>query len=140
MDAQQVTDKPCIYHLLDGDIHQFTLQESTRDAVDGFISVMQSLSLELPADDTMLILFDVRASGVPPLRYFSAKVLNMMKTLQQANQVHPARTAILYRDQAMLSLLRTGMDLMSLTNWSNFMRAFDDRDAALNWLALQSSN
>lgn len=129
----------CTYTLLDGDIHEFTLHSHNREAVDSFIEQMESLSLRIAVTQPMLILFDIRESSVPPLHYFSAKVLNMMKTLRKANHVHDARTAILYQDHATLSMLRTGMDLMSLTNWSNFIRAFDDRDAALEWL-LRSPN
>jgi hypothetical protein len=130
----------CVHqHYLNNDIHKLVLQEDTTDAVDAAIAHMDDILNTHDANRPLLLLIDVRQSGVPPLQYFFRSV----RKLYSGRENLPAiRAAYLYQDNVLLVLIQAFFDALRLTLGMEASRRFmqDAKEfEAVEWL-LQTEN
>jgi len=127
-----VTSKPaCIHRVLEGNIQEFILTETSRKAVDELFDTAEKILGDAYACNDMSIiagrfLLDSRV-GILPLNYAFTRARQMAKKYPS----HPqSRTALVFQSSP---LTRT-VDLVLRTFISLRLYGAEDRDAALKWL------
>lgn len=118
------------------DIHKFIFYAPSRLAVDEFVEhliYMNEHLVDMPDEMVVKILLDIRESGIPPIRYMTARVSQFQKRLPKRLS---SRTVIIYGDSTMLALISNVVMLMSRLS-SDEIRFYhaDAYDEALAWLA-----
>ncbi len=133
--AQAEPSALCVHqHYLNNDVHKLVLQEDTTEAVDEAIAHMDAILNTHDVSKPLLLLIDVRQSGVPPLQYFFRSV----RTLYSAReQLPPIRAAYLYQDNVLLVLIQAFFDALRLTLGMTASRRFLQNATefeAIEWL------
>jgi hypothetical protein len=132
----EVVKKRCIHRHLENGIHEFVFTESSRAAVDEWMSLLEQI-YEQYADQTpelvRMSLIDVRQSGTLPLNYF-------FKSWQDWNRKHPAptdtkgRVAGLHNvNEFVVGLVQSFANLFSPDTKVSFFKG-DKREDAIAWL------
>ena len=128
-----MTSNPaCIHRVLDGNIQEFVLTQTSRQAVDELFDTAEKILADAHARNDMSIiagrfLLDSRV-GILPLNYAFTRARMMAKKFPS----HPqSRTALIFQSGP---LTRT-VDLVLRTFISMRLYGANDRDAALAWLA-----
>jgi hypothetical protein len=121
----------CLYHHLEGNVHEFVLNDTSRQGVDELFDMMERLLSDAHARHDLSVitssfLVDCRA-GIPPLNQAFARAKRMSQTFR----THPlSRTACIFPSN---TLVRTvGLFLRTVTP----VRLYNpsERDEALAWL------
>jgi hypothetical protein len=127
-----VTSKSaCIHRVLEGNIQEFVLMETSRRAVDELFDMAEKILADAHARNDMSViagrfLLDSRV-GILPLNYAFTRARLMAKKFPS----HPqSRTALVFQSSP---LVRT-VDLVLRTFISMRLYGADERDAALAWL------
>lgn len=133
--AQAEPSALCVHqHYLNNDVHKLVLQEDTTEAVDEAIAHMDAILNTHDVSKPLLLLIDVRQSGVPPLQYFFRSV---RKLYSAREQLPPIRAAYLYQDNVLLVLIQAFFDALRLTLGMTASRRFLQNASefdAIEWL------
>jgi hypothetical protein len=139
--AQAEPSALCVHqHYLNNDVHKLVLQEDTTEAVDAAIAHMEAILDSHDVSETLLLLIDVRESGVPPLQYFFRSV---RKLYSARDQLPPIRAAYLYQDNVLLVLIQAFFDALRLTLGMTASRRFLQNATefeAVEWLLEKESD
>jgi hypothetical protein len=125
----------CEYEKLEGDIHQYTFNDNTREAVDEWVRLMNAVQeaegLDL-SKGTMRIMVIHPEKGMLPLSYAAKTVERWLKTLPHRR---PTRLASVYGKNALFSLIEAFTRIMRLQD-NVLVRLFpiQQREEALTWL------
>lgn len=120
--AQAEPSALCVHqHYLNNDVHKLVLQQDTSEAVDAAIAHMDDILNSHDVNETLLLLIDVRESGVPPLQYFFRSVRKLYSSREQLPSI---RAAYLYQDNVLLVLIQAFFDALRLTLGMNASRRF----------------
>lgn len=126
------TNANSMYTEQDG-VHYFTLLKSNRAAMDEFIELAEVVfDRHIESGEMLRVLVDFRPAGLPPLGYAVPKLRAFLAD-RRAN-MPPIRAAYMHNSGAMVSLLRTFMDMMPVR--ATERRIFNDEEEAeaLAWL------
>lgn len=134
MSASGVTPRHLEYKLLSNGIHIFVLNKPTREAVDEFMDLLDGVTQQTAYTDTVLTLLDVRESGLPSLKYLINAIQKMVKRNRYYGTSRMSRTAILYDDIGMVTLIHTGMQMMEQVDPGNPTHSFMHLEDAVCWL------
>lgn len=133
--AQTEPSVLCLHqHYLNNDVHKLVLQEDTTAAVDAAIAHMDDILNAHDVSTPLLLLIDVRESGVPPLQYFFRAV---RKLYSARENLPPIRAAYLYQDNVLLVLIQAFFDALRLTLGMEASRRFLQNSTefeAIDWL------
>ena len=128
-----MTLKPaCIHRVLEGNIQEFVLTETSRRAVDELFDTVENIMKDAYARNDMSIiagrfLLDCRV-GILPLNHAFARALSMTKNYPS----HPqSRTACLFASGPLVKPIYYFLRRVV----SVHIYGIDERDAALAWLS-----
>lgn len=132
-DREQI--EPCEYRYLDSGIHHFVFHESSRAAIDTFITLLTEAYEGVPPDQTQRILFDVQPNDLPLAYLFWA-----MQRWLSARKTHiPTRLAILIASHTLVPLVDTFLRGLRLSTLRARIFVHANTDEATHWL-LQDHN
>lgn len=134
MSVSGVTPRHVKYQHLDSDIHLFTFRKPTREAVDEYIALHNEISQQTGYFDKVLVIMDITASGLPSLKHIINQIRTQAKHDRYYGTGRMSRTAIIYSDRGLSSLLNTGIYMMEQINPGNPVAAFMNYESAVNWL------
>jgi hypothetical protein len=102
----------CEYQLLHNRIHCFIINKANRQGVDAFLELFSELLARRSADEFLLLLFDLRPDGMPP-------IADMFTALRRTFGPHAhsrrhMRVAFLYRSGAIVSVLTIFLNALRL--------------------------
>jgi hypothetical protein len=130
----------CVYEKIEGDIHQYTFLDNTREAVDEWVRLMNTVHQQEGTDvskGTLRIMVIHPEKGMLPLSYAGKTVSNWLKTLPHRR---PTRIASVYGKNALFSLIEAFTRIMQLEE-SVMIRLFpiQQREEARIWLMKEPS-
>ena len=119
----------CTYRY-DLGIHHFTLHRANAEAVDEFMTHLQRILNERPADEVIRLLVDLRPEGIPPIGYVFPALKRFFRRQSRRRRF---KSAYLYRRGTLIHLLPTFLDLLLQRVDRRF---FLDREEAeaIRWL------
>ena len=124
----------CLHRLLEGNIHEFTLTETTRRAVDELYGFIENLNFEIANNPTatphIFMIVDATV-GLPPLNY----AFKHTKPLVAKYSRQKATVALISPDSFLLKTI--AVILRSITPVRFFKS--DERAQALAWLQEQAA-
>ncbi len=115
------------------EVHRIVFLESSREAVDDWVAVMDAIYATLGPDDAVRFLFDERPSGALPLTY----AINSGVRWARGLEYHPhARVAFLFPDRMVASLANSMLAIVQRQMGHLSVRLFNaDQEAqAIAWL------
>jgi len=124
---------PCVYEQVEKEeVHQFTFYTASTEAVDFFFDTMGRIYAEDVTKDTIvLVIMDVRESGLMPLSYAFRQARQWMN---QQPYHPPAFVAVVHKDNFLLTLLEMSFKSMRLGHLRT--ASFSELDAAYQWLLM----
>lgn len=131
----------CVYEKIEGEIHQYTFLDNTREAVDEWVRLMNSVHHQEGLDETkgtMRIMVIHPEKGMLPLSYAGKTVSTWLKTLPHRR---PTRIASVYGKNALFSLIEAFTRIMQLQE-TVMIRLFpiQQREEAIKWLMKEPSS
>ena len=123
----------CIYNARPGDIHQFTLENTSQAVVDAWFVQMSLLHRQLstrPDLRRVNLLIDVRRSGALPMSSTSVKLRQWM--VEHTIEL-PVRVAVVYAEGFPLQTTATFTHMLRLPADIQFFASVED---AIVWLKM----
>lgn len=114
-------------------IHHIVFLQSSRDAIEAWVDIMDSIYAGLTPEDEVRFLFDERPSGPLPLTYSINRGIRWARGLEH----HPnARVAFLFPDRMIASLANSMLGMVQRQMGHLSVRLFNpDQEAqAIAWL------
>jgi hypothetical protein len=114
-------------------IHRIVFLKPTRDAIEAWVNIMDSIYAGLTSEDHVRFLFDERPSGPLPLTYSINRGMRWARGLEQ----HPnVRLAFLFPDRMVASLANSMLGMVQRQMGHLSVRLFNpDQEAqAIAWL------
>ena len=112
------------------EIHEFVYTEASRRAVDAWLGHLDRFCKEIPADQPVRLLMDLRDSGHQPLSY----TFERLRRLNDAYDVRPkARFCFLYAGTGLMTVVSTFAQIMRTRDTVRFFY-HGNREAAVKWL------
>ncbi|MFQ3646860.1 MAG: STAS/SEC14 domain-containing protein [Anaerolinea sp.] len=115
------------------EVHRIVFLESSREAVEDWVAVMDAIYAALGPDDAVRFLFDERPSGALPL----TNAINRGVRWARSLEYHPpARVAFLFPDRMIASLANSMLGMVQRQMGHLSVRLFNtDQEAqAIAWL------
>lgn len=134
MSPSGVNPRYLTYTKLNNGIHLYTFQQPTREAVDEFVELLEMATQQTGYTDNVLTLLDVRESGLPSLKYLISSIQKMVKRHRYYGTSRMSRSAILYNDIGMVTLMYTGIQMLEQVNPGNPVQSFMHIEDAVCWL------
>lgn len=128
--VQTSTQEACTYHQLDGEIHHYTFNEATRQALGQHFEHYTRLIRQAPLNQPFRVVLDFRPAGFPPITYAFQKARQVYREVPKQP---PLRFAILNNPGVLTSVVQGMFNLMIVRNTTRFFPA-DQFDQAINWL------
>ena len=117
----------------DNTVHEIACKTATRGTVDDLIVCLDYLYTNFPKDELMLQLI-ILQPAVGPVTYAAKQARSL---IAKHPVIPPTRTAILYRENPAMSILRPSIRLLPAVNNSMAFYHAEQRNAALEWLLLK---
>lgn len=133
-DPTTITSTPLITYtwLANGQIHEMHFAESSRQAVDEWLTVMRAIYANAQPSDTLRLLFDMSESGTMPLMYAIGEGKRFADSLPH----HPtARVAMLHPSDRIRPFANAILGALKMGHLRTRFFDVDDRAGALAWLA-----
>jgi hypothetical protein len=122
----------CAYQQHDSGLHEFTVLNASRQAVDVFIDGMDAIFAHTPHSATILVLIDVSQSKMPPITY----AFQRGQGLFARHKIHaPLRSVYLHKPNVVIAIIQSYLAL--LRSGERRERRFmqdTQRDEAIAWL------
>jgi len=134
MSISSVNPRHIRYQELKNNIHHFTFNKPTREAVDEFITIQNEISQQTGYFNRVLTLMDITESGLPSLKHIITQIRATVKRNRYYGTSRMSRTAVVYSDPGLGSLLNSGIQMLEQINPGNPVQAFMDYDQAVVWL------
>src|SRR5436190_23803130 len=104
----------CLYTVLDNGIHLIALKQATRQALnEGYEQTVQIFQ-HAAADQVILLMFDLRVSGIPPLDYIARRVYKFRALRLPRRRT---KTAFLYAPRLLRPAARLLFGLLAKPGW-----------------------
>jgi hypothetical protein len=126
----RINTESCVHTLLENGIQEFVFYESSRNAVDKLFILLTQVYAEIPADQTVLMLFDFRQRDLPLAYVFSS-----FHRWQAGRDSHRYARLVTLTDANMMIPLVDAFFRSFPTNYVK-LRFFHParRDEAIHWL------
>lgn len=114
-------------------VHRITFLESSREAIEEWVAVMDAIYATLGPDNAVRFLFDERPSGALPLAYSINRGVRWARGLEH----HPrARVAFLFPDRMIASLANSMLGMVQRQMGHLSVRLFNPEQEAqaIAWL------
>ncbi len=115
----------------DNGIYELVLHKNNRQTVDELLHVITEYIRPEEQTEDIRLLLDQRETGVMPIRYLTSKIREYQATQKRALS---SRTAILYKDNSLLTLMQGVMKLFPMQGADTFTFIKEDHDKAVAWL------
>jgi hypothetical protein len=118
------------------EVHRIVFLESSREAIEDWVAVMDAIYAALGPDDAVRFLFDERPSGALPLTYSINRGVRWTRSLEYHEYHPPARVAFLFPDRMIASLANSMLAVVQRQMGHLSVRLFNaDQEAqAIAWL------
>jgi hypothetical protein len=113
-------------------IHQFTFLEASRESVDEWIVFMDILLARIDASQSLLMMLDMRQSGILPLTTVHARLLKLFEAQKERPK---GKIALILPEQSSASLANSMVQIFSRYNE---VQTFATYDSAWDWISRQS--
>lgn len=124
----------CSYHQHENLIHVYTFHDSSREAIDDWLSQMTELATALnarPETEPVLIIVDYSGVGrTAPINYTMNKVTQWMKNTHRRHQAH---VAVIMGNNAIIKVVDFTLRTFRLSDTVRLFRTMD-YEAAIAWL------
>jgi hypothetical protein len=125
------TGTHCIHSILPNGAHRFEFRQSTQQAVEEWLAMLEAVALDLPQESTFRYILDYRLDEPPPIAYAALRIRHWIS----AHSDHcAARVAFVYASTPLVTLL-TGVVRMLRPPRTTVRFFRDDRyGEAVAWL------
>lgn len=132
-DFSSIASTPLITYqwLPDSQVHKISFAESSRQAVDEWLTVMKSLYDRLASTDKIRLLFDMSQSGTMPLIY----AIGEGKRFADNLTFHPeSRVAMLHPADRIRPFANVVLNALKMKHLRTRFFDVEDQDGAIAWL------
>jgi hypothetical protein len=125
----------CHYRQLENGIHAFVFLSNTRHAVDDYFLILETSPLARGEEisDVILVMIELRHTGMPPVTYMMLRYRDFVKTHRA--RLPKVRIVYLYRPGFVISLVQSFIELISERKYAH-RRFFPiaEKEQAEAWL------
>lgn len=132
-DFSTIPSTPLITYtwLPEHEVHLMTFAESSRQAVDEWLEVMNTLYARITPNDKVRILFDMSKSGTMPLVY----AISEGKRFADKLEFHPqSRVAMLHPSDRVRPFANVVLNALRMGHLRTRFFEISDREGAIAWL------
>ena len=130
--SQSKENTHIVYNIIEPNIHYFLMKESSRDAVDEFIAVMESAMEDSVEGEVMHTLMD-SSVGVQPLKYIFSQVRHLMKRYpEEARNQSKSKLALILPSSSLVYFVESMLRAFPQLRTRVFKPGDDAK--ALDWL------
>lgn len=122
----------CVYTHLENGIHAFRFVRADHAAVDQWFTGLVQANAVTPKGETQRVLMDLRASGLPPIRYMVSSGRKFFA--ENPNQPTRVRSAYLVSPSVLVSIAQSLLATFRQTGAQRRFFDVEDESVAIDWL------